>query len=416
MVCSKIRAIVRPFFQGGSIMNKKPCGALCFKAGLTVLLSLILSSPPVWADRDQQVSTVYAVGSSSIRAADMSAGRNEAIADSLVVAVTHVLNDLMPPETMEGNFQVLSESILSRTDQFILDYKMLTEATHAHTHRVMVKVTVSVQRLKDSLKQSGIYIGEKKYPKILFCIAEKQVGDVGYQYWWNGQSVWRAGAATEVVTKISKDKGFVIVTPRMGQSMTAYPPELSVPEAVALAQQLQAEVVVVGQAVAEETSNTMGASLRSFRGTVAARAFSVRNGQEIGQTQHVATTTGDDPESGGREAINNAALSAGEELASQVAAAWFSKGVGSSKIEIQVEGISGHIADFVKFRGAVGVMSGVDSVQRKEMQADTAVLLVDYQGSARALADALMRQGFDTFGLNIAEPEGNTIRLQIVPR
>ncbi len=397
-------------------MGKAPRGVFGFKAGLTVLIALILSCPPVWADQAQRVTTVYAIGSSSIRGSDMSAGRDEAIADSLVVALTQVLNDLMPPETMEGNFQVLSESILSRTDQFIADYKMLTEATHARTHRVMVKVTVSVQRLKDALKQSGIYIGEKKYPKILFCIAEKQVGDVGYQYWWSGQSVWRAGVATEAVAKICKDKGFVIITPRIGQSMAGYPPELSVPEAVALGQQLHAEVVVVGQAVAEETPNTMGASLRSFRGTVAARAYSVRNGQELGQTQHVAATTGDDPASSGRQAINNAAILAGEELASQVAATWFSKGVGSSKIEIQVEGISGHIADFVKFRGAIGVISGVDSVQRKEMQADMAVLLVDYQGSARALADALMRQDFDTFSLNIAEPEGHTIRLQIVPR
>ena len=50
------------------------------------------------------------------------------------------------------------------------------------------------------------------------------------------------------------------------------------------------------------------------------------------------------------------------------------------------------------------------------MQSDTAVLIVDYQGSAAALAEALMRLSFDTFGLNIAKPEGNTIRLQIVPR
>ncbi len=397
-------------------MAKAPWRAFNIKAGLTALAVLFLSCALAWAGQDQRVATVYAIGSSRIRGADMSAGRNEAVADSLVVAVTQVLNELMPPETMEGHFQALSESILPRTDQFVADYKMLTESTHGSTHRVMVKVNVSVQRLKEALKHAGIYIGKKKFPRILYCIAEKQVGDVGYQYWWNGQSVWRAGVATEAIAKTAREKGFVLVAPHMDRSMTAYPPELSVPEAVALGQQMQAEVVVVGQAVAEETPNTMGASLRSFRATVAARAYSVRNGREIGQAQQVAVATGDDPKSGGREALGNAALTAGEELTAQIAETWFSKGVGSSKIEVHVEGISGHIADFVKFRGAIGVMSGVDSVQRKEMQADTAVLLVDYQGSARALVDALMRQSFDTFGLDIAEPQGNMIRLQIVPR
>ena len=90
--------------------------------------------------------------------------------------------------------------------------------------------------------------------------------------------------------------------------------------------------------------------------------------------------------------------------------------MGKSKIEIQVNGISGHMAAFVQFRGAMGALSGVDDIQRKEMQSDTAVLVVDYEGSARGLADTLRQQSFDTFALNIAEPEGNLIRLQIVPR
>lgn len=397
-------------------MSKGSWGVFGFKAGLIAVIALVLSCPAAWSAQGQAASPIYVVGSSSIRGSDMSASRNDAIADSLVFAVTKALEELMPPQTLEGNFQVLSESILSRADQFIVDYQMLTEATSGGAHRVMVKANVSVPRLKEALKQAGVFIGQKKYPHVLFCIAEKQVGEVGYQYWWSGQSYWRAGVAPQDIARIAKEKGFKIITPRVGQAMTSYPPELSVPEAVALAQQLHAEVVVVGQAVAEETPNTMGAKLRSFRGTVAVRAYNVRNSQEIGHSQQTAVVTGDDPEAGGKKALADAAAPAGQELAYQIAEVWFSKGIGSSKIVIQVEGISGHIAEFVKFRGAVGVMSGVDSVQRREMMADTAVLEVDYQGSARALADALMRQSFDSFGLNISEPEGNTIRLQIVPR
>jgi hypothetical protein len=167
--------------------------------------------------------------------------------------------------------------------------------------------------------------------------------------------------------------------------------------------------------VAQKTSGR-DANQESPRAIVAVRAYSVRNGQEIGQTQQVEAVTGDDVYSGGRQAIEKAARSAGEELSDRIATAWFSKGMGKSKIEIQVEGISGHIAAFVKIRGAMSTMSGVEDIQRKEMQADTAVLLVDYQGSARALADALKRQSFDTFSLQIDNPEGNTIHLQIVPR
>ena len=129
------------------------------KTGLIAIAALVLSFPPAQAAQDQRLATVYAVGSSNVRGEDMSAGRDEAVEDSLVAAVTQVLGELMPPETMAGHFQVLSESILAHTDQYISDYKMLTETTFSGTHRVLVKANVSVQLLKAALKRAGIYIG-----------------------------------------------------------------------------------------------------------------------------------------------------------------------------------------------------------------------------------------------------------------
>lgn len=377
---------------------------------------IFFCASPLWAAKDERVATVHAVGSSRISGADMSASRKEAIAASLVAAVTKVVTEIMPPDTVVGHFQVLSESLLAKTDQFILDYKMLTESTHAHQHWVMVRATVSVQRIKDTLKKSGIYIGKRAYPRVLICIAEKQMNDVSYQYWWGGQQFWRAGAASETMTRISKEKGLVIVNPRVDPSRRAYPPQLSVPEAVALGREMQADVVVMGQAYTEEAANTMGSTLQSFRGNIFTRAYRVLNGNEIGQANQVSMSTAADPLTGGKDALEKASALAGEHLAAQIVNAWFTAGAGSSKVELLVAGLSGNIANFVKFRGALSTMSGVDSVQRKEMQLDTAVLLVDYQGNVGALADALMRQNFDTFSLNISEPEGNTIRIQLVPR
>jgi hypothetical protein len=397
-------------------MGKASWLTIYSKAGLIALAALVLSFQAARAAQDQRLATVYVVGSSSIHGGDMSAGRDEAVEDSLVAAVTQVIGELMPPETMAGQFQVLSESILAHTDQFISDYKMLTETTHARTHRVLVKANVSVQQLKAAMKRAGIYIGQRQLPQILLCIAERQPDDSRFRYWWNGRAYARAGAAAEVMGQIVREKGFDLVMPRMDRAVTAYPPELSAFEAVALARQQQAEVVVVGQAVAEEIPGTTASGQRSIRATVAVQAYSVKNGQEIAQARQVALVKGDDPLSAGRQAMENAAQSAGEALAARITTAWYSNGMGKSKIDIQVNGISGHMAAFVQFRGAMGGLSGVDDIQRKEMQSDTAVLLVDYQGNARGLVDALKRQRFETFDLNISEPEGNLIRLQIVPR
>jgi hypothetical protein len=385
------------------------------KTVLISLTALLLSLPSAQAAQDQRFATVYTVGS-SIQGQDMSAGRDQAVENSLVVAVTQVLTELMPPESLAGNFREITQSILGHTDQFIADYQMLTETTNGNTHNVLVKATVAVQRLKDALKQADIFIGPRQFPQVLFCVAEKQPDEAAFRYWWSGQANARAGASTAIMAQIARQKGFNLITPRIDQSVTTYPPELSIPEAVSLGQQQRAEVVVVGQAVAEEITAPIGDSQQVFRATVAIRAYSVQNGQEIGFSQQTAEATSDDPYAGSRQAIEKAARAAGEELTTRMATTWFSKGMGKSKIEIQVEGISGHIAAFVKLRGAMSAMSGVDDIQRQEMQADTAVLLVSYQGNARALADDLRRLNFDTFSLNIANPEANTIRLQIVPR
>ena len=106
------------------MMGKASWVTISAKTGLIALAALILSCPWARADQDPRYATVYTVGSSVVRGEDMSAGRDAALKESLVAAVTQVLGELMPPETMAGHFQVLSDTILANTDQFISDYQM----------------------------------------------------------------------------------------------------------------------------------------------------------------------------------------------------------------------------------------------------------------------------------------------------
>ena len=67
----------------------------------------------------------------------------------------------------------------------------------------------------------------------------------------------------------------------------------------------------------------------------------------------------------------------------------------------------------VRFRRALRGMQGVKRLQVSEMKSNRAILEVDYAGSPQQLADALMRQTFDSFGVMIHEvlPEGLAIGL-----
>lgn len=382
---------------------------------LLILLTAIMMVPPgVLAQTDQDVATVHVVGTSRIRGEDMSASREEAIKNSLVAAVSRVVTDILPQETVVGYFQSLAEVVFSRTDQFVRDYKVLTESTQANTYRLLVQANVSVKRLKETFKAAGIASGPQSYPRVLFCIAEQRVNDPEPQYWWRGGPFFDDLVSTGVLTQEMSDQGFILIDPSGAKVESGYPSQLSAAQAIALGQQLGAEVVVAGLALAEEAPNTMGSTIRSFRGSIALQAFRVDDGLQMAQVQRTFLSAAGDAFVGGKEALFNAATQAGQELAAQIGDAWFKQGEVISQVEVAVEGTGGNIASFVKFRGVLGTMSGVDGIQLKEMMQDAAVLSVDYQGNARDLADALLLQSFDTFGINIVEVGMSHIRLQLV--
>lgn len=391
-----------------NIIGKLVCAVLLlvFSAAMT------LPGPALAQNKNQ--TTVYVVGTGHIRGDDMSAGRQEAIDNGLVMAVSRALVDLMPAETLAGSFQVLNEMVFGHTDRFVQDYKVLAESNVSGTYRLLVQATVSTRRLKEALQKAGVRLGQIQFPRVLFCIAEKGIQDDAPRYWWSGRS---SGDEVTMValSKFFSEKGYVIV-PAAAVGAVNYPPELSPAEAVAVGQQLKADIVVTGLASAEEAANTMGATVRSYRATLNATAYRVSDGLSIARVMQTALMADNNAISGSREALNSVAVMVGEGLTPQIGEAWFKQASSTTQIDIVVQGISGNIANFVKFRGALSNASGVDSLQLKEMVSGAAVLTVAYQGNADALADALLLLEFDTFGVDVQSVEGNTINMQLMPK
>jgi hypothetical protein len=383
---------------------------------MAVPVALWLAAPALQAQQPQGESTVHAVGGSRIHGGNLSAAREEAINAGLAAAVHRVLADLLPPETITGNFQAINEAILNRTDQFVRDYRVIAQSTHASHYRAVVQATVSVKRLKEALKAAGIGQEERQYPRVLFCIAEKRLDDLAPRYWWSGRPAPGDTTAGATLARAFAEAGFLVVQPGAAAGAAGYPPELRGTEAVALGRQLQAEVVVAGLAMVEEMGVSGTREAPSYRGSITARAYRVSDGEQIAQTHRAVQVAVDEAQPNGGEALRNAAALAAKDLAAQTGSAWFKQAAAGTRIELVVHGISGNIANFVRFRGALADLSGVERLQIKEMMADTATLSVDYQGNSRALADALLQLGFETFRISIGQLDANAIHLQLLPR
>ena len=374
-----------------------------------------LSAVPGLAQQ-QEVTTVFTIGSSRIVGGDMSASRIRAIDDGLVAAVYQVLSDVMPQEVLSTGFQAVNETIFARTDNYINDYKVITESVHGDTHRLLIQAGVSVHHIKEVLKSAGIWVDQKALPRVLLCVAEKMVDEIDFRYWWSGQPLYQPLVAMEVLSQTFSGDQYVLLNPSIDRIPVEYPWDLDGAQATSLGRLYEADVVVAGAASAESTPNTMGGTMRTFRGSVALKAFRVSDGEQIALGQSSALTAAQDSYTGGREALRNAADQAGKQASLSIQKVWRSEGAGRFQLELRVAGIGGNMASFVRFRGALSTMSGVDSVQLKEMTSADALLTVAYQGNARSLADALLLLQFDTFGINISEVGVTTIQLQLTTR
>ncbi|MBT8340209.1 MAG: hypothetical protein HKP58_12865 [Desulfatitalea sp.] len=388
----------------------------CVSLVTALLVLVLLNAPADGARKIPSEAVVYVIGSSRVTGGNMSVGREAAINAGLVTAVSQVLTELLPPETLSGKFQAVNESVLNRTDQFVTDYKVMTESAVGDNYRLMVQATISTVRLQEALKSAGIRIGDLRYPKLLVCIAEKHVQDVDPRTWWSSRTGQGDIVSAAVLEQALAEKGFTVIATDRSARDPGHNTQLDPNQARALGQRMGAEVVIVGNASAQQAANTMQGAIRSYRAGISITAWRVADGQQLAQAVDSAIKAGADADTGSREALAAATTLAGETLAEQLEQAWFQAAAGANPIDLIVHGIGGNIADFVKFRGVLDATDGVDSLQLGEMSGDTAVLAVTYQGSLRTLADTILLFNFDTFGINITQVADSAIEMQLIPK
>ena len=381
--------------------------------------SVVLILPPVVQAKNQiPTKTVVVMGTGKIHQGNSARAREKAIAGSLVSAVGRVAVELLPLESLVRNFQAFNEMIYGQTDKFIQDYKVLAEFPSTNNYRVMVEVTVSISTLKKLISSAGILLEEKPLPRILVLISDQNLEDRLPKYWWGQEKYLSECFSVNALVEIMKTKEFPIINNDIITQNTIVDPIYDKPdlnnlEAVDLGLSSHAEVVIVGKSVASRVPNIIGGNIRSFKGTVSARAIRTDTGAEIATTMQTFVTTNTDEIAGARDVLSRAGSLAGEDLASQIVAAWQKQEEQSNIFEIIVEG-TGDITKFEKFRRILNNIPGVKNFQIKELKPDEAVTIVDFQGTGKELADTLMLKTLGSIDINIYEVSQNRLRIELV--
>ncbi len=363
--------------------------------------------------------TYVVIGAATVYGGNVSAAREKAISNSLVTAVALMIVDLLQIDPLVDNFPQLNEMLFDRKNTFVRDYKVLTEAARGKSYRVVVKATVSGEKISKQLSDAGILRTQTTLPRVLFLVVEKNVREPLPIFWWSAEDANFVSVSETFMTKHLKEAGFEIIDHRGAREKPLVnwgnfdKPALTDQEAATLGAGLKADVVVMATSTASLSTNIMGSAMRSFNGTVSARAIRTDSAEPMFNFSRTAVAANENDIIGGKEALANVGDPAGRELAKQLVVVWQRQAGRPAVVELSIQG-TGHLASYVKFRKALNTISGVEGIRVKEIKPNEATLLVEYKGKAKDLAAALMLQNFKSFGIHISEVTDNSLRIELV--
>ncbi len=389
-----------PLYSG---KRKSPIPAI---AGFLLTIALLLTTATpgtALAAKHPDTMNVAVTGTGAIVKANVPKARSAAIASGLSAAVERVITELLPTDAMVIYFDELNKLLHVPQPGFIQGYKVLAETEHGKQYRVMVQATVDVGKVKEALTAKEIIGIPVAMPSVLLLISEERIGDTVPRYWWNTAPSAPSDTVTDkTMAGLLAGSGFTVVPRTLSQSADADAgPAPDNRAALAMGARHNADIVIVGTALAARGRNSMGTEL-SFSGKVSARALATATGTELVATTKNALTTDSDEKAGGLSAIVSAGKDAGIELAAKVAEAWKKAGPAKDRVRIEVRG-ENCLIKLVKFRRVLIDLPGVSELQTLEMESNRALLSIAYDGISEELVDELMHQDFGTFGIGISE-------------
>lgn len=396
-----------------------------FKRFSTVLVGILCAyfflTSPASAEAPSPGKTVRVVGTSGIPDGDTEKAKRWALSNGLVTAVDLVMLETLPLDFVSQQLGRITEATSGNIDQFIINYNVLAESVTASKCKVILKVTVSTDILKQYLKEAGILAEQKgTAPKILVMVTEKRAEDQIPFFWWADPAHFQEAVSESAIIKVFNQEGFPVI------DHTLLPPDLQAPdsillnprpsdaEACQLAEAFGANVVIVGIAMVRETINTMqGDDVKSFTAAIEVKALRVDSCEVIGESAKSSTTLNNDNITGVNESLFSAGFLAGEELARHIVQSWQQETKPSGIVKIIVGG-KRFFSNFIMFRKKLNEIVGVKDIKLSELKSDEASLQVDYEGDAAELAGALNLQSFDNFRLNIFEISDNGLKIELV--
>lgn len=370
----------------------------------------------------QEVQTITAEGVGVVIGGDRAIARDNAINDALRKAVEQAVGTMVSSETLVQNFQTLNDRIYTQTQGYVQNYKILSEKPGPDLHQVTVQAAVAMGNLQKDLQALGILLGQVGKPRIMILIAEQNIGQQ-YYYWWGHERGEQADLtiAENTIMDHFREKGFDFVDHNVQSKDIKVSPAFRVAElndqsAITLGQQADAEVVIVGKALAKSVGSIAGTSMKSVQANISLRAIQTDNGRVLSSgTEHAAAVHIDEI-TAGAEALRKASVKISDKMIDDIIKNFQTRIAATTLVQLTVTGLSGH-PDLLKFKNMIqSQVRGVERIHERSFSGNVAKMEVDLKGNAQSFSEEISRKSFNEFVVKVVRSTWSTVEINVTPR
>ena len=357
---------------------------------MNLFMDACLAQETKEATNDERILT----GTGAIVDENIALARNEALSEAFVKAIEEYLIQRIGSKGMANNFQRLDEEILSRTQEAIQDYQIISEFRTERHVRVLAKVRVNEAVLEQKLKKMGLLEAETVQIAVLFMVSEKKEG-FSTIYWWGDPPRPASITQTELsLSRVFEERGFRVI------NRSFFPPEeaydegmlsltLSDEQVAKWGKLLSAQIVIAGDA------NLYGSS----RALVSLKAINVTDGTIIGQGYREGVS---DSTIGGEEsAIGLAITSWANDMIPHLMGGLEPTQKIINRIIVIVNGLNSY-GDFLLFKDFLKKnFPKITSVLERRLAKDSVTFGVEIEGGSTGLAEKLLDHPRTPFSIEI---------------
>ncbi len=360
---------------------------------------------------------VQATGMGAITYNDVAAARDRALQDALRKAVEQTLGTFIDSQTRVENYMVVEDRILNWTRGYVNNYQIVAERkAAADMYEVTVNATVDVGDLSKDMNALQNLIQNMGNPRLMFLVDEKNIGDTFDRYHYFAVDM----TATETVLMNKfMEKNFEVVDPstvRANKERDAVMAAINGDNraAAAIANALDAEVVITGKAVVTVASGVNLAGMKSCQANITARVIDADVGSVLATSMKNAAYPHIDEVTGGSKAIEKAAGALADELIARITEKWRSKFYQAATVKLLVTGLSSY-TDASNFRGALQYLGrGIKAVNQRNMNAGVGEFDVQIAGNADQLARELDQRKVTNYSIVVTGATANKVTLKVV--